>query len=147
MTILEGHYFNGYHPVALEAKMDFWDQEVALAAGSILGRYWVSELRVSPRIGSSDRFIAFPDGGQFVCADAALLDSLRQESQAEGVVAWLEERWIIALSSVVIIFCALLAGYFFGLPAAARAVAEGIPVETERALGAQAVTWLDEKGW
>jgi Zn-dependent protease with chaperone function len=147
MNTFEGHYFDGWQPIAVQARMDFVDQKAILTAGAISGRYDTFQLRVSPRIGSTDRFITLPNGGQFACVDNAFLDSLPQESQSEGLVAWLEARWIIALSCVMIIFCALLVGYFFGLPAAAERIAARIPMETERPLGVQALTWLDEKGW
>lgn len=147
MITLEGHYFDGYHPIAVNAKIEFFDLEVKLTAGSISETYERIHLKVSPRVGSTGRFITLPNGGQFGCADDAFLDLLPQESQSEGPVAWLEERWIIALACVVIISCILFVGYFFGLPAVAERVASRIPIETERSLGVQALSWLDEQEW
>ncbi|MFB3884406.1 MAG: M48 family metallopeptidase [Thermodesulfobacteriota bacterium] len=147
MITIDGHYFDGRQPIDLPARMDLGDEEAMLTSGPISKRYSTLGLKVSPRIGSSDRFIALPDGGQFACPDSAFLDSLPQESPSEGPVAWLEERWGIALVCVVIIFCTLLAAYFFGLPAAAERIAARIPMETEQSLGRQALTWLDERGW
>lgn len=118
-----------------------------LTAGPISDRCATLQMRVSPRIGSADRFIMFPNGAQFSCADHSFLNSLPQESPSEGPVAWLEERWGVALACVVIIVCTLLAAYFFGLPAAAERIANRIPMETEQSLGRQALTWLDENRW
>jgi len=147
MTTIEGNYFSGYHPVPVQASMTVMDREVALAAGSISECYETNYLKVSPRVGSTCRFVTLPNGGQFECADHALLDSLPQESQSEGLVAWLEERWIVALACVAVVFLMLLAGYFFGLPAAAKQIALRIPMETERSLGIQTLTFLDERKW
>ncbi len=147
MITIEGHYFDGRQPIGVPARMDFEDQEAMLTAGPISDRYSTLHLKVSPRIGSADRFITFPNGAQFSCADHLFLNSLPQESPSEGPVAWLEERWGVALACVVIIICTLLAGYFFGLPAAAERIANRIPMETEQSLGRQALTWLDENGW
>ena len=147
MNTIEGNYFDGCRPVAVQATMAFMYQEVALTAGSISGRFKIDQLKVSPRIGSTNRFITLPNGGQFGCADNALLDSLRQESRSEGIVAWLEQRWIVALACVVVISLMLLVGYFFGLPAAAERIASRIPMETERSLGIEALTYLDEREW
>jgi predicted Zn-dependent protease len=148
MTTLEGYYFGGLHPVAEPAKMDFADDgEALLTAGPVLERFVAAHLKVSPRIGSTDRFISLPKGGQFTCPDSPVLDTLPQESPSEGPVAWLEERWGVALACVVVVLCSLLAAYFFGLPAAAERVAAHIPMETEQALGGQVLTWLDGKGW
>jgi len=147
MSILEGQYLDGRQPIAVPARMDFAGPEATLIAGQTTMRYPVNRLVVSPRIGRADRFITLPDGGQFKCGDQVFLDTLRQESPAEGVVAWLEDRWGIALAAVVIIICIALVGYFFGLPAAAERIADRIPMETEQALGRQSLAWLDKSGW
>ncbi len=147
MISIEGHYFDGRQPIGVPARIDFVDQEATLTIGPISERYTTFHLKVSPRIGLADRFITLPNGGQFACADHAFLDSLPQESRSEGPVAWLEERWGVALACVAIIFCLLVTGYLFGLPAAAERIAARIPMETEQSLGRQALTWLDKEGW
>lgn len=147
MITVEGHYFDGRQPIAVPARMDFVDGEATLTIGTISDRCSTFHLKVSPRIGSADRFITFPNGAQFSCANHAFLDLLPQESPSEGPVAWLEERWGIALACVAVIVCTLLAGYFFGLPFAAERIANQIPIETEQSLGRQALTWLDEQQW
>ena len=147
MITIEGHYFDGRQPIAVSARMDFENQEAVLTAGSISDRCATVHLKVSPRIGSADRFITFPNGAQFSCADDSFLDSLPQESPPEGPVAWLEQRWGVALACVAVVVCALLAGYLFGLPFAAERIAKRIPMETEQSLGRQALGWLDENKW
>jgi Zn-dependent protease with chaperone function len=147
MTTLEGQYFDGCHPIARQAKMAFTYQDVALTAESIAECFKIDHLKVSPRIGSCNRFVTLPNGGQFGCADNAILDSLPQQSQSEGIVAWLEERWMVALACVVMIYLTLFVGYFFGLPAAAERIALRIPMETERSLGVETLKFLDEQEW
>lgn len=147
MITIEGHYFDGWKPIGVPAKMDFVNREATLTAGTISERFATFHLKVSPRIGSAKRFITLPNGGQLSCVDHAFLNSLPQESPTEGPVAWLEERWGIALACVAIIFCTLLSAYFFGLPAVAKRIAFRIPMETEQSLGRQALTWLDKEEW
>jgi len=147
MTVIEGQFFDGLRPVGVPARMEFTEREAVLTAGCLHERYAMSGLMVSPRIGSTDRFIALPGGGQFGCADHAFLDVLPQESPSEGPVAWLEKRWGVALACTAVIFCVLLAGYFFGLPAAAERIVVRIPVETEGSIGKQAMAWLDKEKW
>jgi Zn-dependent protease with chaperone function len=147
MIAIEGHYFDGRQPIDLPARIDFVDQEAMLTAGPISDRCAISHLKVSPRIGSADRFITFPNGAQFLCPDHSFLNLLPQESPSEGPVAWLEERWGVALACVVIIIWTLLVGYFFGLPFAAERIANRIPMETEQSLGRQALNWLDGNRW
>jgi predicted Zn-dependent protease len=147
MITLNGHYYDGLNPVAQPAQLACTSGEATLIVGQVIGRYAVSALNVSPRIGRTDRFITLPGHGQFQCPDQDFLDSLPQASPSEGPVAWLEQRWEVALMGVVIVACILLAGYFYGLPIAAEFITERIPLETEQALGRNAMTWLDDNGW
>jgi len=145
MNSLEGNYFDGQHPLAVSARLEFWGIEVFLTAGSVSGRYETLNLIVSPRIGSASRFIRLPDGGQFVCDDDEFLDSLTQESGSEGPVAWLEDHWGVALGCVVFLFITLGFGYFIGLPVAAERIVTHIPMESERSLGEEALLWLENE--
>ena len=91
-------------PICVPAGMDFWGVGAILTAGAVSESYAISHLRVSPRIGSTGRFITLPNGGQFACETELFLDSLPQESRSEGPVAWLEDRWYVALACIVIVF-------------------------------------------
>lgn len=147
MITLKGTYYDGRTPVAVPARMEFAGGEAILIAGQTSLRQAAAALNVSPRIGKADRFIALPDNGQFQCPDHPFLQSLPQASPSEGPVAWLEERWGVALSGIALTAGLLFIGYFYGLPAAAERVAARIPVETEQTLGRHAITWLDEQKW
>lgn len=147
MKTIEGHFFDGLRPVAVPARLDLSGDAATLAADRITIRYDTADLRVSPRVGASDRFIAFPDGMQLACADQAFLDTLPQESASEGIVSWLEARSKAAAACVVAIVGMLLVGYFAGLPVLARHLAARIPMETERTLGNQVLSWFDENNW
>jgi Zn-dependent protease with chaperone function len=147
MKSLAGNLFDGQRPLPLKAKIYFTEQNATVETLTHSAHYSIDQLIVSPRIASADRFITFPDGTQFVCADQSFLDSLPQESPSEGIVAWLENRWKVAVAGVVIIVFALFSGYVFGLPALAKRLAEFIPMEKEQVLGGQVLAWFDEKEW
>jgi Zn-dependent protease with chaperone function len=144
---IHGLYFDGRRPVGSAATLIFGGQEAALIGAAVAQRYRLRKLRVSPRVGRGDRFISLPDGGQLQCADQPALDRLHQEVPSEGLVAWLEQRWAVALACLVLTLGVLAAGYLYGLPAAAEAVARRIPVASERPLGEQAQAWLEQRGW
>ena len=144
---LHGHYYDGRHPLALAATLLLGSNEAVLIGERVAGRYSTRELRVSPDTGSADRFIAFPDGGQFQCARSPVLDQLPHEVFSEGWVAWLERHVAAAIGAMVLVAASLAAGYVYGLPAAANAVAAHVPIETETALGQHALSWLDENEW
>ena len=147
MTTFQGHYFDGQVPENIPAQMVI---SGAVAAMTVDGKdrpFETAQLRVSPRISASERFILLPDGGQFVCPDDDFFDSLPQESWSEGPVAWLEARWWAALVCIALVVGMLLVGHFYGLPAAANRIVAHIPMETERALGEHVLTWMEDNHW
>ncbi|MFP5350630.1 MAG: M48 family metallopeptidase [Gammaproteobacteria bacterium] len=144
---IDGRYYDGQRPVGSAATLVLGVRDAALIGERVTGRYAVRALRVSPRTGDADRFIAFPNGGQLQCADSPLLDRLPHEVRSEGIVAWLERRVVVAVVCIVFVIAALGAGYRYGLPRAADYAAARIPIETEQTLGKQALAWLDEHEW
>lgn len=146
-TRLEGTYYDGKVPIAHPAILEFGDNEVTLTSGDLILTYTLHKLYVSPRVGTTDRFINLPDGGQYQCADQSILDRVSQEVRSEGIVAWFEDRISIAIASVGVIICTLLIGYFYGMPLVAESMIKRIPIETETALGNHVLTWLDNSQW
>jgi predicted Zn-dependent protease len=144
---IQGSYQDGQVPLRSPATLILRTQQAVLVGERVSERYAIDALRVSPRIGRSDRFVALPDGGQFQCADQAALDRLPQEVRSEGPIAWLEQRSAVAAACVALVVILLGAGYRYGLPAAAEHIAARIPIATERALGEEALRWMDSNSW
>ncbi len=140
---LDGRYFDGRNPSNSPATLILSGSTAKVVGGQVCETFTASALEVSPRIGRADRFIRLPNGGQLQCPDSPLLNRLAQENTAEGVVAWLERRFGVALVSVGITVALMVSGYRYGLPAAADYVAPRIPIQTERVIGEQVLTWLD----
>lgn len=105
------------------------------------------QLLVSPRTTAPFRFVTLPGGGQMLCADTQLLDTLPQEVPSEGFVARLERRWAAALAGVAAIATLLICLYLYVLPVAAQRVAERISPDTEAAMGGDLLGWLDAHQW
>ncbi len=144
---LTGYFYDGRQPLRRKAVVLRLADHIHLRLEHAVLRYALHEVRVSPRIGVADRFIAFPDGGQFQCADGPALDHLPQQSTSEGAVAWLEQRVAVALASVVLMIALLAGGYQYGLPWAAERVAARLPLETETGLGGEVLAWMDANEW
>lgn len=131
----------------MHAAIDFDGGRATMTTDIITLNYTNAELMVSPRIASSERFISFPNGGQFVCADQTYLDRLPQESPSEGIVALLENRLKVAIACVVIIVLTLSSGYFLGLPAMAEYLSNRFPMDKEQKLGEDVLSYFDGNGW
>lgn len=136
--------YNGMTFVPETATFMLSGPMASVISRSTAGQYTVAKLRVSPRIGNADRFIELPDGIQLQCADSPLLDRLPQEGKTEGLVAWLERRWWVALSGLAATAAALLVGYFVGLPMAAERISADLPIEYEKPLGEESLAWMDQ---
>lgn len=136
-------FYDGRSPLGQAATMIWSGSTVKLIGANLEQTYPVRQLHVSPRIGRADRFVALPDGAQLQCSDHPLLNRLSQEGKAEGVVAWLEQRWQFALASVFVTVAALALGYVYGLPALADHIASRVPVDYQRKFGERAMVWLD----
>lgn len=147
MSAITGYYFDGRSALRRQAELTLQRSQAVLHDGEQTLTYSHSDLLVSPRTGSHSRFIALADGGQFQCADSAQLDQLPQQSASDGVVAWLERRWTVALACVVLTAMVLFVGYRYGLPAAAQRLALRIPIQSEQALGTDVLASMHEYGW
>lgn len=143
---LDGTYYDGRRPVGVKAALNISASGVTLIGRDDTPHYNLPDLRISPRIADAQRFITLPDGGQFQCADSALLDRFTQES-AEGWIAWLEAKVWLAVGGIGIVIAAMLAGYFYGLPKAAEFIAARVPLEAERSMGEQGFAWMEEQNW
>jgi predicted Zn-dependent protease len=144
---LHGEYYDGRQPIGRAATLYVIGREATLTGSETTLRFSLGDLRVSPQVASAPRFVSLPDGGQFLCPDDLLLRMLPQEVPSEGPVAWLEKTLIVAIACDVLIAVMVLAGYFYGLPIVARHIAARIPIATEKALGEQALAWLDTQDW
>lgn len=144
---LAAKFYDGQTPVPMPATLIWTGQNVKVIGSALAQDFPTNRVRVSPRIAKADRFISLPGGAQLQCPDSPLLDRLPQEGKSEGVVAWLENRWQIALACLAITLSGLAAGYFYGLPAAAAHIAANVPIEYEQQLGQQSIEWLDSNEW
>jgi Zn-dependent protease with chaperone function len=140
---LQGVFYDGCVPIGTDATLMLAGKRISLIGAEVSERFDAEVLRVSPRSASANRFVALPDGGQFQCADDPALDCLPQEVPSEGFVAWLERQWPVAGVALALIVAIVASAYVYGLPVAAERVAARIPFETEKALGEDAVDWMD----
>lgn len=105
----------------------------------------LAEVRASERVGSSRRYLTFPDGSQCETADNDGVDRLFADRQP--VAARLLHRWEsglrYALAALAITVAAAAAFIFWGIPALAKQVAFALPAATESLLGRDVLAALD----
>lgn len=146
-AIVAGTHYDGLRVTGSAASLILSGRQVSVVGATVCGRYDRALVRVSPATGTGMRFIRLPDGGQFQCAQNVALDRLPQEISSEGLVAWLERRWTVALACLALVITLLVVAYFYLLPIAAERVSTHISPSTERALGDEALSWMDRNRW
>ncbi|HEX7028393.1 MAG TPA: M48 family metallopeptidase [Gammaproteobacteria bacterium] len=146
MLVIEGSYFDGKSSkgIAARANVD--------ASGYVLltfeggeRRAVIKDLHISPRVGSSSRFITYPDGAQFETLDNDAVDTaLKYVGRESGLLHALESRlrYIIpALIAVVV-----MSAWFIrdGVPMLSDLLATHMPAATSKYLGDKTLEGLDE---
>jgi len=139
-------YFDGQtsrrYAVMLELTAGVWrvqadgvDRSVPMAAA-----------RLSEKIGNAPRQLHFEDGAYCIILDHLALDSMLHAAgvKPRSIVSGLEGKWRYALASVMLIVLFFGAVYQWGLPWAARAIAERLPASLPAMMDTQTMATLDQ---
>lgn len=104
----------------------------------------LSEVEISERLGDIPRRLILIGVGVFETHDNDAVDrALAELGRRPGLVHWLEQRWPIAIASLVAVVIGSLLFVRFGLPATAAFVARILPTSVDQMLGAQTLDALD----
>lgn len=100
---------------------------------------WPERTRRGPRIAQ------LPDGGSLQSDDGVAWDEwVRSAGHGESVVVRLQQSWRGVLVSLLLLVVVSVAGYVWGLPWAARAVADRFPDGVEQQIGETVLAQVDE---
>ena len=102
----------------------------------------LSSASVSGKLGSAPRKFVFKDGAAMELGSSSELDRALGQTHL-GWVAELESRWTYAVAALIAMLVVLIAGYVWGLPAAARYVALRMPEKLAAKIGDGALEFLD----
>lgn len=140
-------YYDGLssRPHSVELELD--DAGVVHLYGLAAPRsHPVSSIRVSPRIGDTVRSITFPDDARAESRDHDALDALGARAGHGKALHWVhlvESRWKSALLAAGILVLFIAAGVRWGIPVAAKRLAEAIPPALAYDLGKSTLVILD----
>ncbi len=146
MSAILARYFDGKSSGARAVSLELDAQGMLRVRGEgIEFGCPIAAVRVSDRIGSSRRYLTFPDGSQCETGDNDGVD--RMFAAQQPAAARLLHRWEsgmrYALAAAVITIAAAVAAIFWGIPALAKQVAFALPASTEKLLGQDALAALD----
>jgi Zn-dependent protease with chaperone function len=136
---LQAEYFDGRsgqaHPVRLRTQ----DRELLIEGDAVALRVPLRDLRWPERQRHGTRRIVLDSGGIVRCADAAAFDAFARSAGAgESITVRVQQSWKLTLAAVLVLIGVAVAGYRWGLPAAAHAVLAFVPDAVDERVGASA---------
>lgn len=154
MIAIEGSFYDGERSRAHRAELELGDAKTIRVTllderdGDGLPRRFelpLSRIEISDRIGSIPRRLVLPGIGIFETADNDGVDrALAAHGRSPGFVHWLEQRWPIAIASLLVVALGSVLFVRFGVPALAEFAARQLPLSVDRVIGAQTLDVLDQ---
>lgn len=144
-AIVAALYFDGKssrrHSVTLTVR-----EQVAVVSGDIRRECAIRDLRVSERFRNARRKVTFPDGAYLEILDPAAFDALlARTGYQDSFVVRMQQSWRGTLAAFAVTAAILVLGYLYGLPAAANFAAKTLPVNVERMIGRETLSFLDKR--
>lgn len=150
MIVVRGYFYDGSTSVQLPAECRVYDngavQVRAANGGEDLLRLPRFELKASPRLARTQRYLYFPQGQTFATEDNHAVDELMARFQKRPwlhAVHLLESRRRYVLVCLAILLAVMWAAGRYGVPAAARMIAQRLPPALVQNVGRQTLDMLD----
>jgi Zn-dependent protease with chaperone function len=143
--IISGAFFDGKTSRCHAVELMYHNGLFAIS-GDIRRSYRISEVHVLERVGNMTRKLAFYDGAYMEVTDTAAFDAFLAENGYRDPIAirmhhsW---RWVLIVAAILVSI--LVPGYLYGLPLASEAIAKRMPEKAQRAIGREALEFLDKK--
>ena len=149
MTTFKGRFYGGRNAAAIPVEVQVTRTGVMSIKGTGIDLSCpVTLARFSDRLGNTRRFITLPEGATVETANNEAADEVCRRFHTGRRVSWvhqLERSWPYVLIALLSTAAAIWAGINFGVPAAARSVANQLPPEIETRLGEEALAAMDER--
>lgn len=143
---LEGHFYTGTHSDRQSAILRSVAGIIMVEAGDSRLRLSPADVRISPRIGNTPRYLHLPDDGVFETEDNNGVDLLdRQSRQGRGrqLLHRLESHLGLILLAVVVTLATTGVAFVYGVPWAAHVVANALPTSVAEQAGRSTLATLD----
>lgn len=152
MTVVAAIYYDGRSAAGQSATLRLQPGETIEIAGLPQHlRFDLSEVRFSDRIGGMARFLYLPDGAKCEITDNAAVDAYlaahrpNRATRLAALVHALERHWIAVLAAVGVTALFIWLAVDRGIPAAASAAADLVPLSVDIKMGEQALAFFDER--
>jgi Zn-dependent protease with chaperone function len=143
---LRADYFDGRSAHAHAVRLALHDGALAIDGEGLALRVPLAGVRWPERQRHGVRSIVLPNGATLRCPDAAAFDALARAAGArESIAVRVQQSWRLTLGAAALLIAVAVAGYRWGLPAAAHGVLAFVPPSIDERLGASAYESI--AGW
>jgi Zn-dependent protease with chaperone function len=147
MIAFSAEYFDGVKSTGIRVRLELNGEGILSIHGlDTLQTYALKDIEVEARLGNTVRKITLPDGATCESSDHAMLDELLRCSRRGRAGTWLhqvESTWRVAIFSAVLLIVFVIVGTRWGIPLAAKSLAQAIPQAMAYDLGRGSLAMLD----
>ena len=144
MTGVAATYHDGQTSAGRSVRVRVTDGLVHVEADAVATAFPLAAVRLEPRLGDLPRRLDLPGGAScLVPPDFELPLPADAPARMERWVNEMEVRWAPAVVAAVGVLALLWGGIVYGVPAAAKVVAQRMSPAVERQMGVQALSTLD----
>jgi Zn-dependent protease with chaperone function len=142
---LPANFFDGHTPRRQAVELLAENDEIVVRGAFGERRTPRAQVEISEPLGRAPRLLRLPDGAVCEIADhRAFADWLAAAGFADSPVVRLQARWSWAVAALAAAVLVLLAAYFWGLPAASKALAPRVPESVVQSLSKYTLNFLDQ---
>lgn len=142
-------YYDGHSSIRQKVKVEFLESDVVIIHGDgVDARLRLADIRVSPRLANTPRYLYLPGGARCELADNDLIDMVvhRLDSHnANRFLHFLESRYAAAFAALVVTVGIVIAIIEYGIPQLSRHIAFSLPQKIEASLGRDGLGVLDKR--
>jgi len=150
MIVIRGSFYDGKTSAQMPAECRVFDNGAVHVQGSGMSNPVLSlprfDLKASPRLANTARYIYFPQGQKFETQDNRAVDDLLKRFQQRPrlhLVHVLESRKRYILICIAAMAAVIWGAGRYGVPAAARVIAHHLPSAIVQKAGSQTLEILD----
>lgn len=145
--VISGQFYSGNSSDRQDAQLRSADGAVLISAGAMRLALSQDQIRISPRIGDTPRYLHLPDDAVFETNDNKRVDQLSRsirKGRGGRMLHYLEHHLGLILVAVVVTIAASALTFVHGVPWTARLVAQALPAAVAEQLGETTLMSLDE---
>lgn len=148
MIGFDAKYYDGLVSESVDVRVEVDPDDTFRVVSPAKSMQWpLANIRISARLGNTPRKISLPDGAVCECSEHEALDQLLRRTgrgRTATFVHLIESSWRAALLATLVLLGLVAAGVRWGIPFAAKQVAEAIPPRLAYDLGRGTLAMLDQ---